>query len=254
MPTRRPSPRAITGRRPTPLRAILSTASRRLASSSSTTGARRTSARSRSSSGASASARSRRVSTPTTRPSTSTSGKPWWRGAVLARADEGARAAERVVGGEGDDRACVMCARTGRDARKSATYSPATRTPRRAIFSVMIELRIARQETEVGRGAAAEQRQEADRLPRGLEGEHDRRQQRARGAGEHRRHADQRGDARVDAERAAGARRRPAPSERAEPAADGEQRRQRAARGAAAERDRPRDELQHAQRRRARDR
>ena len=36
--------------------------------------------------------------------------------------------------------------------------------------------------------------------PRGLEGEHDRGQQRARGAGEHRRHADQRGDARIDAE------------------------------------------------------
>ncbi len=96
------------------------------------------------------------------------------------------------------------------------------------------------------RGATAEERQQPCELPRGLEGEHDRREQRARRAGEHRRHADERGDADVDAG-GRGGEDHDAPERRAEPAADREERRQRTARRTAAERDRPRDQLPGAE-------
>ena len=55
------------------------------------------------------------------------------------------------------------------------------------------------QRHEVRRRAAGEQREQADGLPRRLEGEHHRGEQRVRRAGEDRRHPDEAGDARIDA-------------------------------------------------------
>ena len=79
-------------------------------------------------------------------------------------------------------------------------YSVRTCVPRRASFSVMIELRDQEQRDEIRGAAAREQRQQAHRLPRRLEREHDRGEQRVRRAGEDRRHADERRDVRIDAE------------------------------------------------------
>ena len=89
--------------------------------------------------------------------------------------------------------------RTSTRSRKSAVYSVRTCVPRRASFSVMIELRMKQQRDQIRGAAAREQRQQPHRLPRRLEREHDRREQRVRRAGEDRRHADERRDVKVDA-------------------------------------------------------
>ena len=111
----------------------------------------------------------------------------------------------------------------------------------------MMELRISRHETRKAAVQPPSSGKQAHRLARGLEGEHHRGQQRARGAREHRRHAHQRSDAQIDpscgASAATSAARaaRPAPP----PIVNS---------GASVppevplpERDRPRDEFQHAQ-------
>src|SRR5207248_10025860 len=99
---------------------------------------------------------------------------------------------------------------------------------------------------EEGGAATAEKRQQPKRLTRGLEGEHDRCEERPRGAGEHGRHPDQRADAQVDAEvRRGGSDSRGQDS--SEGSADGEERSERTSRRAASERDAPGDELQDAE-------
>ena len=59
--------------------------------------------------------------------------------------------------------------------RKSAAYSAGTRTPRRAIFSVMIVLRISSAETRYAAVQPPSSGSRPERLPRRLEGEHHRR-------------------------------------------------------------------------------
>ena len=141
---------------------------------------------------------SRRVTTPPRAPASSTTGKPWWAIPPSAGAIH-VRTSPSVWSARSETTSRVAASRTSTCSRKSAAYSAGTRTPRRAIFSVMIELRISSARDQERRRAAAQQRQQSQRLQRRLEREHDRREQRPRRAGEDRRHADQRGDAQVDA-------------------------------------------------------
>ena len=91
---------------------------------------------------------------------------------------------------------------------------------------------------QICRGAATQQRQQAERLPGGLESENHGGEQGARSARENCGHSHQRRDARIEAERGK-KRGRGAAQHRAEAAADGEQRGQGSPRGAAAQGDHP---------------